>query len=469
MLPILAIVGRPNVGKSTLFNRLTQSRSALVADVPGLTRDRQYGRAQIDEAEFIVIDTGGIAETVAQFADNQSISAQILSQVQKAISEANAIIFLLDARSGVTSQDENIAQDLRLAGKPVFLVINKIDGLDPDVAMADFYRLGLGEPMPIAAAHGRGVNKVFSDILANFPTETVESATAGQNDTIKLALIGRPNVGKSTLINRMLGEERVVVCDQPGTTMDSIYIPFTRFQQNYTLIDTAGVRRKGRVIEATEKFSVIKTLQAIENCHVALLILNAQEAITEQDLHLIGHVLEAGRALVIAVNKWDGLDIEQKEKIKREIERRLQFVDFVRVQIISALHGTGVGDLYPAIEEAYQSAMREITTAKLNKVLEEAVAHHQPPLVRGRRIKPRYAHLGGHNPPIVVIHGNQVSLLPMHYQRYLMSYFREALHLVGTPIYLRFQDNENPFKDKKNQLTKRQLAKRRRMIKHRRS
>lgn len=459
MKPVIALVGRPNVGKSTLFNCLTRSQDALVANYPGLTRDRKYGDGQIGDRGYLVVDTGGLT-------GNQSgIEALMQQQAQQAIEESNAVVFLVDAREGLTSTDQMIAQNLRRSGKPIFTVVNKIDGLNAETAVNDFYALGLGDPLAIAASHSRGVDKMISRVLAAIPspadTEAKEAAAPG----IRIAMIGRPNVGKSTLLNRMIGEERVLVYDQPGTTRDSIFIPFDRDGQQYTLIDTAGIRRRGKVYEAVEKFSVIKSLQAIAEAHVVFLVLDASEGLTDQDMSLIGDVLEQGRALVLVVNKWDGLSEDQRASVKSELDRRTGFLDFAETHFISALHGSGVGLLFEAAIRAYKSAMRNFTTPKLTELLEEALYVHQPPLVRGHRIKLRYAHQGGKNPPLIVVHGNQVERVPDDYKRYLAHFFRKKLRLKGTPVLVQFKSGDNPYKEKRNTLTPRQIHKRRRLLK----
>jgi len=459
MLPVVAIVGRPNVGKSTLFNRLTKRRDALVADLSGLTRDRQYGTATYFDREFIVIDTGGIGEV------EDDIDHLMSQQTEQALVEADIILFLLDAKAGVTGSDEVIANKLRALSKPVLTIANKIDGLDVDVALADFYSLGLGDITPIAAAHNRGVTQLQETLFNYFsehPEEDEDAALSG----VQLAIVGRPNVGKSTLVNRMLGEERVVVFDMPGTTRDSIFIPMERRGQRFTLIDTAGVRRKSKVDRGVEKFSVIKTLQAIEKSNVVIMVFDARENITEQDMHLLGFILEAGRSLVLAINKWDGMEQDAKDFIKKELDRRLGFVSFAEHYFISAKHGTGVGELFDAVTTAYQSAIKEISTADVSTILERAVEAHPPSMVQGRRIKLRYAHLGGHNPPTFIIHGNQTQSVPVQYKRYLMNYFTKAFQLVGTPVKLVFKTGENPFRNKKNILTDRQKNKRKRLMKH---
>lgn len=441
MIPILTIVGRPNVGKSTLFNCLTRTRNALVADMPGVTRDRIYGTGDVDGKKFIVIDTGGIVGE-----DNTDcIPGLMEKQSYLAIKEATAVLFIVDARQGLQPGDYKIADDLRTAGKKVYLVANKVDGLDADTETADFYRLGLGEVHHIAAAHGRGVFALLQEILANLPSDpAAEIPPVG----IRVALIGRPNVGKSTLINRFLGEERVIAHDMPGTTRDSIFIPFERDGQAYTLVDTAGVRRRARIEEKLEHYSVLKSFQAISVSHVVLLVIDARENISDQDLKLLGFALKEGRALIVVVNKWDHLSDYQRSQVKEELDRRLDFVSFAKIHYISALHGTGVGTLFRSIQECYQSASLEIKTALATKLLEEAIEAHQPPLAQGRRIKLRYAHAGGSCPPVIVIHGNQVDRLPKSYIRYLENFYRDKLKLVGTPIRIELRASVNPFVDR---------------------
>ncbi len=457
MLPVIALVGRPNVGKSTLFNRLTRSRDALVADRPGLTRDRKYGIGRLGDRPYVVVDTGGIS------GGRDGVEALMDRQVRLAIEEADRILFLVDAREGLTGGDERIAAELRRAGKPVTLVVNKSESLDPDLAAAEFHALGLGDPVPVSAAHGRGVKPLVNRVLAELPPAEEPPL---EEKGVQIAVVGRPNVGKSTLINRLLGEERLVAYDQPGTTRDSVQVPFEHQGRRYTLVDTAGVRRRARVSEAIEKFSVIKALQAMEQANVVLLVLDAHEGVTEQDASLAGHVLESGRALVVVVNKWDGLDRERRERVKGELERKLPFLSFAEVKFVSALHGTGVGHLMEAVDAAYRAAMADLKTSDLTRVLTEAVQEHQPPLVRGRRIKLRYAHQGGRNPPLIVIHGNQTEAVPAAYQRYLVNRFREAFGLWGTPVRIEFRTAENPYKGKRNRLTPRQRQKRRRLMKH---
>ena len=460
MLPVIALVGRPNVGKSTLFNRMTRTRDALVADVPGLTRDRKYGDGRVGERPFIVIDTGGLS------GDSDDLDGLMAQQAWQAIGEADLLFFLVDARDGLNAGDEAIAEALRRTGKPLMLVVNKTDGVDTDSAMAEFYTLGLGDMHPIAAAHGRGVTTLMELAMAQLPESIEAPGEAGDDDSIRVAVVGRPNVGKSTLINRILGEERVLAFDRPGTTRDSIFIPFVRDGVAYTLIDTAGVRRRARVQEVIEKFSVIKTLQAIDAAHVVILVLDAQQEISEQDASLAGYIAEKGRALIVAVNKWDGLEAHERNQIVDQLDRRLPFLGFAATRFISALHGSGVGDLFPYIQKAYTSAMCELPTPRLTDILERAVQEHQPPLVRGRRIKLRYAHQGGRNPPVIVIHGNQTERVPATYKRYLVNAFREALKLTGTPIRIEFKTGDNPYKGRKNKLTGRQQKRKQRLMRH---
>lgn len=456
MIPVIALVGRPNVGKSTLFNRLTKTQDALVADFPGLTRDRQYGEALHLDKPYIVVDTGGIG------VDDIAVDSLMSKQSAIALNEADVVLFLVDGRSGLTGIDENIANNLRKLNKNVHLVVNKTEGLDDDVACADFQSLGIVEIHSISSSHGIGISSLLDTILS--PFEIKNEVGPEHDDAIKIAFAGRPNVGKSTLINRILGEERVVVYDMPGTTRDSISIPFIRDEQKYLLIDTAGVRRKARIDEKIEKFSVIKTLQAIKESNVCLQILDANEGITDQDMNLLGFIIESGKALVIAFNKWDGLDEEHKERVKSELSRRLRFANFAKIRFISALHGTGVGNLFKDINEAYTSATQSFSTPVLTRLLQDISTKHTPPCVSGRRIKLRYAHLGGHNPPVIVIHGNQLADLPESYRRYLNNEFTKHLGLVGTPLKLEFKGGTNPFAEKKNKLSERQVNKKRRLM-----
>ncbi|MBS98874.1 MAG: ribosome biogenesis GTPase Der [Oceanospirillaceae bacterium] len=462
MLPVIALVGRPNVGKSTLFNRLTRSRDALVADLPGLTRDRKYGEGKLGNRDYIVIDTGGIS------GDEEGIDKVMAEQSLLAIEEADVVLFLVDARAGLNPADEMIANHLRREEKSCYLVVNKTDGLDPDVARSEFFALGLGDPLAIAAAHGRGVTALIDYTLDELGVEEVEEEDEDDisESGIRIAVVGRPNVGKSTLVNRLLGEDRVVVFDQAGTTRDSIYIPYERDEQPYTLIDTAGVRRRKHIKEAVEKFSIVKTLQAIKDAHVVVAVIDAREGVTEQDLHMLGFVIDAGRALVVTLNKWDGMTPEQRDSVKAQVERRLAFAAFARFHFISALHGSGVGDLYGSINEAFDFAMAKWSTNQLTKLLEDVVADHQPPTVNNRRIKLRYAHQGGSNPPIIVVHGNQTNALPASYKRYLENRFIRYLKVRGTPIRFEFRTGDNPFAGKKNTLTPRQQAKKERQKQH---
>lgn len=459
MKPTFALIGRPNVGKSTLFNRLTRSRDALVADFPGLTRDRKYGTGVFDEREYLLVDTGGLS------GEHEGIDEYMARQTKAAIHEADAILFMVDGKQGLTAADEQIARDIRLTGKPVFVVVNKIDRIDADQASADFYSLGFGDLFTIAAAHNRGVTSMLTDILEHFPESEDPDVLPEDDDSIRIAFVGRPNVGKSTLINRILGEDRVIAFDQPGTTRDSIYIPFERDGQKYTLIDTAGVRKRGKVNETVEKFSIIKTLDAIRNAHVIIMLVDAHETIAEQDAHLLGLILDAGKALVLGINKWDGIDDDQRELIKKQLEIRLPFLDFAEKHFISALHGTGVGLLYQSIHRAYDSAMMKVPTSRLTRIMETAVQMHQPPLVRGRRIKLRYAHQGGSNPFVIVIHGNQTEKVPKSYTRYLINYFQKTLKLVGTQVKIDYKTGENPYEGRRNKLTPRQQYKKKRLMK----
>ncbi len=458
--PVVALIGRPNVGKSTLFNELTRSRDALVADHAGLTRDRQYGRGVVGEIPYIVIDTGGMGEGGDPLTDGMA------EQARQALDEADAVLLLVDGRSGMTAADEALADELRRQGMPLTVVVNKTDGIDDRVAASEFHALGLGEPVAVAAAHGAGVGALMQGVLTQLPQRQggVPPIAEGDN-AIRVAVIGRPNVGKSTLVNRLLGDERVLVYDEPGTTRDSVFVPFERDGQAYTLIDTAGVRRRSRVTETVEKFSVVKTMQAIQAAHVVVMVVDAQDSISEQDAHLIGHVLDAGRALVLAVNKWDGLSHERKTTLRRELDVRLGFLDFARTHHISALHGTGVGKLFASVQRDYRAAMADLGTGELTRLLTDAVEANQPPLVRGRRVKLRYAHQGGRNPPLIVVHGNQAERLPQTYQRYLINTFRRELDLWGTPVRLELKTTDNPYADRPQRLNKRQQERRQRLIK----
>lgn len=458
MLPVVVLVGRPNVGKSTFYNLLTRSRDALVSDFPGLTRDRQYGRVTVEDKSFYIVDTGGIG------VEDEDIDTLMAGQSERALEEADLILFMVDARAGLAPLDETIALKLRKRNKPVVLIVNKIDGLNETIAPLDFQKLAIHEYFAISAANNRGTQAVMEKILQTFEGRFEDQEP--EHDGVKIAFIGRPNVGKSTLLNRILGEERVVVYDMPGTTRDSISVPFTRNGKDYVLIDTAGVRRRARVSQVIEKFSIIKTLEAIRQSNVCLLLIDAQEGLTDQDLHLLGLIVKEGRALVIVVNKWDGLSDDARQHIKNELYRRLQFVRFAKIKFISALHGSGVGLLYDDIDQAYESSRLDLSTPRLTRILEELVADHALPMINGRRIKLRYAHAGGQNPPIIVVHGNQVDKMPDSYKRYLMNGFMTALKLVGTPLTIELKGNDNPYKDKHNTLTPRQEYKRSRMMKH---
>lgn len=460
MKPVLALIGRPNVGKSTLFNHLTRSRDALVADFPGLTRDRKYGTGDLNGRGFLLIDTGGLS------GEEAGIDEYMAKQTHAAIREADALMFIVDGKQGMTAADEMIARDLRQTGKPVFLLVNKTDRVDPDQAAAEFYALGFTEVFMIAAVHGRGVTSMLDAVLDHLGAEYADEEEESEDGGIRIAFVGRPNVGKSTLINRILGEERVIAFDQPGTTRDSIFIPFERDGQQYTLIDTAGVRRRSRVDETIEKFSIIKTLDAIQRAHVVVMLVDAHDVIADQDAHLLGLVLEAGKALVLAVNKWDGLESDQRDWIKQQLEVKLPFIEFAETYFISALHGSNVGLLYAAVQRAYNSAMMKVPTSRLTRILEMAIQQHQPPLTKGFRIKLRYAHQGGSNPFRIIIHGNRTEYVPESYTRYLANYFRQTLKLTGTQLRIEYKAGENPFEGKRNTLTPRQEYKRKRMMDH---
>jgi GTP-binding protein len=444
MNPVITIVGRPNVGKSTLFNRLTRSRDALVADFSGLTRDRHYGKGRIGERAFICVDTGGF-EPVAK----TGIVAEMAKQTKQAVAESDIIIFLVDGRLGMAPQDRVIADFLRKAGRPVILAVNKTEGMQAGVVTADFHELGLGEPFPISSAHGDGVRGLIDDALDSLgiAEPEPEDLQSDPNRPMKIAVVGRPNVGKSTLINKLIGEERVIAFDMPGTTRDAIEVPFERNGKPYILIDTAGLRRRGKVFEAIEKFSVVKTLQAIADCNVVILMLDAQQDISEQDAHIAGFIVEAGRALVVAVNKWDGIDSYVKERARLEIAQKLRFLDFANVHPISAKKGTGLKELFKDVDSAYAAAMAKLPTPKLTRILQEAIDHQQPKRVGMGRPKLRYAHQGGMNPPIVVIHGTSLSGVTDSYKRYLEGRFRDVFKLRGTPLRIQMNTAKNPYVD----------------------
>jgi GTP-binding protein len=440
--PTVVIVGRPNVGKSTLFNRLTRSRDALVADVPGLTRDRHYGDGRLGDRPYYVVDTGGLEP-----AAKDGLLGEMARQTAAALAEADAILFLVDAREGVTPQDRRIAGELRRTRARVWLVVNKAEGLEAALATAEFHELGSGEPHAVSAAHGEGVGALMDAVLAEFPPEADPAADAADaGDAIpQVAVVGRPNVGKSTLVNRLLGEERMIVFDAPGTTRDAIEVPFERYGRRYVLIDTAGVRRRGRVFESVEKFSVVKTMQAIDRANVAILVVDAADGIADQDAHLAGYVLERGRALVVAANKWDGLDAYARESAKRAIERKLGFLAFARVHFVSALAGEGLRPLLASVDDAYRAAMARLPTPRLTRTLIEAVARQAPPRAGLVRPKLRFAHQGGRNPPIIVVHGSALGAVPASYRRYLEGVFRKAFDLAGTPLRIEFRTGRNPY------------------------
>lgn len=440
MLPVIALVGRPNVGKSTFFNRLTRSRDAIVADFPGLTRDRQYGQGRVGSRPYIVIDTGGF-EPVR----SEGIVQAMAGQAELAIEEADCVLFLCDARAGLTPQDQRIVQHLRRADRPVFLLVNKAEGLS-DAAKAEFYELGLGEPYLVSGAHGQGVRDVIELALEKCPPEEPEEAPdPDAPKRLKVTLAGRPNAGKSTLINSLIGEERVIAYDMPGTTRDAIKVDFEYGGRPYELVDTAGLRKKGRIFEAVEKFSVVKTLQAIEDSNVVILVLDAKEGVSEGDAHIAGYVLDSGRALVVAINKWDLLDSYERERFNLELEHKLHFLRWARMIRISALKRNGLNHLMKAVDEAHEAAYRKLSTPKLTRALLEAVQRQQPPRARGGRPKPRYAHQGGSNPPVIVIHGNALEDIGESYRRYLEGYFREAFNLAGTPLRIEFRTKDNPY------------------------
>jgi len=443
MLPTLVIVGRPNVGKSTLFNRLTQSRAALVADFPGLTRDRHYGRGLGGDRPYLVVDTGGFEPKATS-----GIMHAMAKQTRTAIAEADVVVFLVDGREGLAPQDKVIADLLRRSGRPLVLAVNKTEGMLPERATAEFHELALGQPLPVSSAHGENVRDLVDIALAMCPA-TVDEPTPGEEASrrIKVAVVGRPNVGKSTLINTLLGEERVIAFDEPGTTRDSLYLDFDRGARHYTLIDTAGVRKRGKVSDTIEKFSVIKTLQAIEDANVVILLVDAQADISEQDAHIAGYILEAGRALVIAVNKWDDLTTKAKDDVKRELSRKLAFLSFAELHTISARDGKGIGGMLKAVDRAYTAATAKLATPRLTRMLQAAVLQQQPPRSGLVRPKLRYAHQGGMNPPVIVIHGSALQHVPATYRRYLEHFFLDAFQLRGTPLRIQFKTGANPYAD----------------------
>ncbi len=455
MLPVVALVGRPNVGKSTLFNALTGTRDALVADIPGVTRDRKYGYGRSEPHRFIVVDTGGLVETP------RGVQELMAQQTRRAIDEADRIVFLVDGQTGPDASDRFVADVLRRSGKRVTVAVNKSEGRDASVVIAEFHGFGFGEPQAVSAAHRQGIDDLIETALAGIAPEVADSV-AETDRAIRVCVVGRPNVGKSTLINRLLGDERLITFDQPGTTRDAVEVPFERDGRAYVLIDTAGVRRRSRVDEGVEKWSVIKTLQAIDDAHVVIGMVDARDAVAEQDATLFGIVAERGRALAIAVNKWDHVAPGQRDDIRGQLAQRLRFLDFAPVHFISALHGSGVGELMDSVRAAHAAATREMPTPELTRVLEAAIKQHQPPLVRGRRIRLRYAHQGGRNPPVIVIHGAQAERTPEDYRRFLVNCYREAFKLKGTPVRVDFKSEDNPFAGRRDKLTPRQRRTRQR-------
>lgn len=460
MKPVIAIVGRPNVGKSTFFNRLTQTRDALVADRPGVTRDRQYGVMHHDDRTFLIVDTGGIGEDEH---DSQAVAELMTIQSMQAASDASVLIWLVDGRSGLTNVDETLAAQFRKLDKPVYLAVNKLEGHNLDVGTSEFFSLGMENIYAVSAKRGDGISGLLDDIAALFPDDP---DTDDDEDSLSLAVLGRPNVGKSTLVNRIVGEDRVLTFDHPGTTRDSIRVPFERDGIRYTLIDTAGVRRKSRVDDMVEKFSIVKSFDAIEAARIMVLVLDASEGVTEQDASLLGMIEDSGKPVIIAVNKWDGMEEDAKERVKAQLSLKFSFIDYAEYHFISALHGTGVGNIFKTINRIRKSLDITASTSDMTNILESAVTANPPMMVRGRRIKLRYAHLGGHDPIRVIIHGNQTDSVPQSYQRYLAKYFRKALALVGAPVLIDFKHGANPYKGKKNELTQRQINKRKRLMKH---
>jgi GTP-binding protein len=459
MLPAVALVGRPNVGKSTLFNQLTRSRDALVADEPGVTRDRRYGFALHEGCRYVVIDTGGLGGI-----GEVEIDPGVDRQVAYAVEEADALVLVVDQHAGVTAEDHAIAERLRRSGKPVTIAVNKSEGLSREVAAAEFHRLGLGDPAVIAARQGQGVSQLIADVLAPFALEP--PAEASDDALPKLAVVGRPNVGKSTLINRLIGSDRLVTSPSPGTTRDSVIVPCEREGYRFLLVDTAGIRRRARVDEGVEKFSVVQSLKAIDDAGVVIILIDAREGVTEQDLHLIGIAQNRGRALVVGINKWDGMDVNARRRVEREVDRQLDFVPFAEHRYLSALHGSGIAEVVESAMRAYECAGRQVSTPRLNEILIQATTAHAPPIVQGRRIRLRYVHQGGRFPPLFVIHGSQAERVPARYRRYLENTFRRALKLVGTPVKIELRTGDNPFAGRRNRLTPRQVKRRKRVIRH---
>ena len=460
MLPMVALVGRPNVGKSTVFNALTRSRDALVADQPGVTRDRQFGVCRLLDQPFMVIDTGGLSD------ETEALAVLTSKQSLQAIEQADVIALVMDAREGLLAYDHQIVAHARKSGKPLLLLVNKTDGLDTQTAMAEFSVLGLQPAFAVAASHRRGFDPVLKAIEERLPAPVEEAESEIEPDRLRLAIVGRPNVGKSTLVNRLLGEERVIASDVPGTTRDVIAVNLEREGRKYRLLDTAGIRRRARVEEAVEKFSVLKTLQAIESAQVVVCLLDAREGVTDQDATVLGQVLESGRGLVVALNKWDGLDEYQRGQCKADVDRKLAFVGYAEVLTLSAKHGSGLKGLFKAVHKTFESATRAFTTSELTRAVEAAYQALQPPVVRGHVAKLRYAHPGGSNPPTIVIHGNRVGSLPVSYKRYLENFMRKRFGLVGTPLRLEFRSGTNPYEGKKNELTDKQVKQRKRLMRH---
>jgi GTP-binding protein len=461
MSAIIAIVGRPNVGKSTLFNRITHSRNALVADQPGVTRDRQYAYGHHGDRTFVLIDTGGLEQ---QRNKEVNMSSRVSEQSMRAIEEADAVLWMVDGRSGLTTADEVLAAQLRPLSSNLFLVVNKTEGLEIAVVCAEFHALGVGQPLAISAARGDGLDTLLDKVLEQLPAS--EADTVLPDDGLRVGIIGRPNVGKSTLVNHMLGEDRMLTFDEPGTTRDSVAVPFERRNKHYVLIDTAGVRRRARITDVVEKYSVIKTLKAVDMAQIIILVIDAHDAVTDQDLNLLGIAADSGKSLIIAVNKWDGMDDDQKNMIRSQLDRKLDFVDYACIHFISALHGTGVGKLFDLLDKIGKSQASRVKSSMVTEILHSLVEAHPPPLVRGRRIKLRYAHIGGHNPLRIIVHGNQTEHVPSNYRRYLSNKIRQRLQLVGTPVVIEFKHGDNPFKGRVNVLNKRQIEKRRRLMKH---
>jgi len=466
MLPLVALVGRPNVGKSTLFNALTRSRDALVHDQPGVTRDRNYGVCRLEpERPFVLVDTGGIAGENTHL-EGTGLAGATARQARAAAGEADLILFVVDGREGASALDDEIMAWLRKVDTPTLLVVNKTDGLDAREALAEFARYGFGDALPVSSAHRHGIDELLEKVFATLPEDGDAAVLDDDPERIRLAFVGRPNVGKSTLVNRILGEERMIASEVPGTTRDSIAVDMQRDGRRYRLVDTAGIRRKSKVEEVVEKFSIVKTLQAIEHCQVAVIMIDATEGVTDQDASVLGAVLDAGRALVVAVNKWDGLSDYQRQQTEALLSRKLAFVDWAEAVRISALHGSGLRELFRAIHRAHASATRSFGTGEVTRALEAAYAAHPPPAVRGHVAKLRFAHPGGENPPTFVVHGTRLRTLPESYKRYLENFFRKRFKLVGTPVRFSFKEGDNPYKDRRNVLSERQVASRRRLLRH---